>query len=72
MINGLKNQAKKYEFSPSPILGEGASTEEFYSQESAKLRRAGQELMKKKNSGLPWWPSGYDSAFQCRKCGFSP
>ena len=47
MINGLKNQAKKSEFSPSPILGEGASTEEFYSQESAKLRRAGQELMKK-------------------------
>ena len=22
--------------------------------------------------GLPWWPSGKESAFQCRGCGFDP
>ena len=22
--------------------------------------------------GLPWWPSGKESACQCRRCGFSP
>ena len=22
--------------------------------------------------GLPWWPSGKESTFQCRGCGFDP
>ena len=22
--------------------------------------------------GLPWWPSGIESAYQCRRCGFDP
>ena len=22
--------------------------------------------------GLPWWPSGKESALQCRGCGFDP
>ena len=22
--------------------------------------------------GLPWWPSGIESAYQCRRCGFNP
>ena len=29
-------------------------------------------LVKKRKGGLPWWRSGWESACQCRGCGFEP
>ena len=42
------------------------------SQEAGAERGGELKIKNLKRSGLPWWSSGYDSAFQCRGHGFDP
>ena len=59
---------------PSPLCTWGLEdTEETAGQSKFLIRgRTPSGMWIREPSGLPWWLSGKESTFQCRRCGFHP
>ena len=53
-------------------MGRGACRPQYVGPQRAELLTTGKKARQDPGQDFPRWPSGYDSAFQCRGCGLDP
>ena len=77
----MASSTQWHEFGQTPGDGEGQRSLACCSPQGTKsqtqlgdwtTKRRGQKSLSNWWTGLPWWSSGLDFAFQCRGCGFDP